>query len=87
MLTERSNSRWKMTYLFIHVITATFYSIKWVHEMNNYLFNLSDLTSNGWVKTFMEAGTRLSSIPIKRKEINTDMLISLCYLFCETNDI
>ena len=67
-----------------HVISTAFYSIKWLHEINN----LPDPTSNGWVKSLLEAGKRLNSIPVKKEDtINTEMLISLCDLFHETNDV
>ena len=67
-----------------HVISTAFYSIKWLHEINN----LPDPTSNGWVKSLLEAGKRLNSIPVKKKDtVNTGMLISLCDLFHETNDV
>ena len=67
-----------------HVISAAFYSIKWVHEIND----LSDPTLNCWVKSLLEAGKRLNSIPIKKKNtINTEILISLSDRFRETNDV
>ena len=67
-----------------HVISAAFYSIKWVHEIND----LSDPTSKCWVKNLLEAGKRLNSIPIKKKDtINTEILISLSDRFRETNDV
>ncbi|MCG7875781.1 MAG: tyrosine-type recombinase/integrase [Candidatus Thiodiazotropha endolucinida] len=67
-----------------HVISAAFYSIKWVHEINCF----SDPTSNGWVKSLLEAGKRLNSNPIKKKDtVDSEMLISLCDKFRDTSDV
>ena len=49
-----------------NVNSAAFYSIKWVHEIND----LSDPTSNSWVRSLLEAGKRLNSQPIQKKKYN-----------------
>lgn len=67
-----------------HVISAAFYSIKWVHEINC----LSDPTSNSWVKSLLESGKRLNSNPVRKKDtVDSEMLISLCDMFSSTNDV
>lgn len=67
-----------------HVISAAFYGIKWVHVINN----LPDPTSNSWVKSLLEAGKRISSKPVKKKDIiNTEMLRRLCDIYSNTDDI
>ena len=67
-----------------NVISAAFYSIKWVHEIND----LSDPTSNSRVRSLLEAGKRLNSHPIQKKDtIDTEILITLCDMFRETTDV
>ena len=57
------------------VISAVFYAIKWVHNINNFV----DPTENGFVKSMREAAKRLRSQPVKRKDVVTsDMLVALC---------
>lgn len=67
-----------------HVISAAYYSIKWVHTIND----MPDPTLNGLVKNLLEAGKRLKSIPIKKKDtVDTNMLIELCDMFCNSVDV
>ena len=67
-----------------HVLSAAFYSIKWVHNIND----MSDPTTNSLVKSLLEAGKRLSSNPIKKKDtIDTEMLKALCDMFYGTSDV
>ena len=67
-----------------HVISAAFYGIKWFHTMNN----LPDPTQNNWVKSLLEAGKRLNSVPVKKKDtINSEHLKHLCDMFKSTDDI
>ena len=67
-----------------HVISAAFYSIKWFHVMND----LSDPTLNSWVKSLLEAGKRMNSVPVKKKDtINSEMLKDLCDMFSSTDDV
>ena len=57
------------------VISAAFYAIKWVHNINNH----QDPTENGFVKGLLDAAKRLRSNPVKRKDvINSELLIQLC---------
>ena len=54
-----------------HVISAAFYGIKWFHVIND----LPYPTLNNWVKSLFEAGKRLNSVPVKKKDtINSEML-------------
>lgn len=67
-----------------HVISAAFYAIKWFHVTNDF----PDPTLNNWVKSLLEAGKRLSSVPVKKKDtITSEMLIALCDLFKNTDDV
>ena len=57
------------------VISAVFYAIKWVHNINNYV----DPTENGFVKGLLDTAKRIRSQPVKRKDVvTTEMLIMLC---------
>lgn len=67
-----------------NVLSATLYSIKWVHSING----LIDPTINSLVRSLMEAGKRLRSDPVKKKDtINTDMLKQLCDIYRDCDDI
>ena len=67
-----------------HVISAAFYGIMWFHVTND----LPDPTLNSWVKSLLEAGKRLYSIPIKKKDtISSDTLKALCDMFTHTEDV
>ena len=66
------------------VISAAFYAIKWAHNVND----LQDPTENTFVKNLLEAGKRLRSVPVKKKDVvNTEMLQNLCDLFKGSIDI
>ena len=66
-----------------HVICAAFYGIKWFHVTND----LPDIV-NSWVKSLLEAGKRLNSVPVKKKDtINSDMLKDLRDVFKCTEDV
>ena len=67
-----------------HVKSAAFYSIKWFHVMND----LPDPTLNNWVKSLLEAGKMMNSVPVKKKDtIYSEMLIDLCDIFSSTDDV
>ena len=56
------------------VISAVFYAIKWVHNINNFVVP----TENGFVESMLEAAKHLRSQPVKRKDVLTsDMLVAL----------
>ena len=69
------------------VIRRTFYSIKWIHNVNG----LQDPTDYMFVKKILDAGKRLRSIPVKKKGvINREMLKQLCEIYkcsCDRVDI
>ena len=66
------------------VISAAFYSIKWLHSVNDF----KDPTDNAFVKHLLEAAKRLRSVPVKKKDIvDTEMIQSLCELYKESNDL
>ena len=65
------------------VISAAFYSIKWVHNINN----VADPTENSFVKNLLEAAKRLRSTPVKKDTIDTELLQELCELYKDSNDI
>ena len=66
------------------VISAAFYAIKWAHSVND----LQDPTENTFVKNLLEAGKRLRSVPVKKKDVvNTEMLQNLCDLFKGSIDL
>ena len=44
------------------LITAAYYSIKWMHKMNDF----QDPTENIFVKNLLDAGKRLWSVPVKQ---------------------
>ena len=57
------------------IISAAFYAIKWVHNINSYV----DPTDNGFVKGLLESAKRLRSQPVKRKDVvDSEVLIQLC---------
>ena len=47
-----------------HIISATFYSIKWFRAIND----VQNPSLNNWVKSLLEAGKRLTSVPVKKKD-------------------
>ena len=66
------------------VISAAFYSTKWIHNINN----LSDPTENSFVKNLLEAAKRLRSTPVKKKKtIDTELLQELCELDKDIIDV
>lgn len=66
------------------VISAAYYSIKWVHTMNDF----RDPTESGFVKHLIGAAKRLRSTPIKKKDIiDNDMLKHLCDIYKNSEDI
>ena len=66
------------------VISAVFYAIKWVHNINNFV----DPTENGFVKSMLEAAKRLRSQPVKRKDVVTsDMLVALCNQYANNTNL
>ena len=75
-----------------HVISAAFESIlKWFYVMND----LPDPTLNNWVKSLLEAGKKMNSVPIKKKDtikskrkaMNSEMLKDLCDMFSNADDV
>lgn len=67
-----------------HVMSAAFYGIKWFHVTND----LPDPTLNSWVKSLLEAGKRINSVPVKKKDtISSDMLKDLCDIFKSSDDV
>ncbi|MEW8546456.1 MAG: tyrosine-type recombinase/integrase [Candidatus Thiodiazotropha sp.] len=67
-----------------NVLSASLYSIKWVHSISG----LTDPTTNSLVRSLMEAGKRLRSAPVKKKDtINSDMLKQLCDMYRDSDDI
>lgn len=66
------------------VISAAFYSIKWIHNINNF----PDPTENSFVKNLLEAAKRLRSAPVKKKDIiDTDLLQKLCDSYKNSDDL
>ena len=66
------------------MISAAFYSIKWIHNINN----LSDPTENSFVKNLLEAAKRLRSTPLKKKDtIDTELLQELCEFYKDSIDV
>ena len=65
------------------VISAVFYAIKWVHNINNFV----DPTENGFVKSMLEAAKRLRSQPVKRKDVTSDMLVALCNQYANNTNL
>ena len=67
-----------------NVITAAYYSIKWMHKMNDF----QDPTENIFVKNLLDAGKRLWSVPVKKKDVvSTEMLQNLCETYKVSNDL
>lgn len=66
------------------VISAAYYSIKWMHNVNDF----QDPTENAFVKSLVESAKRLRSVPVKKKDIvDSEMLKQLCDLYKESNDL
>lgn len=67
-----------------NIISTAVYAIKWAHSMNG----LSDPTENGFVKNLQEAARRLRSTKtIKKDAVTSQMLIELCDIFSENEDL
>lgn len=66
------------------VINAFFYSIKWMHKINDF----QDPTENIFVKNLVDVAKRLRSRPVKKKDIiNTEMLQNLCVNYKDGNNL
>lgn len=67
-----------------NVISSVFYSVKWVHSLNDY----SDPTENNIVKQLLEASKRICSKPVHKKDtLTTEMIQSLCSLYESSSDV
>ncbi|XP_053378571.1 uncharacterized protein LOC128548169 [Mercenaria mercenaria] len=67
-----------------HVVTSAFYSIKWVHNIND----MEDPTESPVVKQLLEAAKRTHSKPVCKKDVvSTHELHSLCSMFIDSDDI
>ena len=66
------------------ISVAAFYAIKWMHNINN----SQDPLENAFVKNLLDAGKRLWSVPVKKKDIvNTEVLQNLCGVFKSSTDL
>ena len=67
------------------VVSATYYGIKWFHDINGY----DDPTSNALVTNMLESAKRNNSKPVTKMDtIDTEDLIALCDRYsCSTNVI
>ena len=66
------------------VISATAYSIKWVHSLHNQI----DPTNNSYVTNLLEAAKRLCSKPVNKKEpVTSESLIELCKKYVDCTDL
>ena len=66
------------------VISASLYSIKWAHSMEN----LQDPTNNAFVTTLLELAKRNRSKPIVKKQpVTPELLVCLCEKYSESTDV
>lgn len=67
-----------------NVVSSTVYAIKWAHEVLGY----TDPTQNGLVRNLAEAGKRLFSVPVKKKDaIPQEVVVALCEKYCDSLDL
>lgn len=66
------------------VVSAVVYSIKWVHSLHD----LQDPTTNTFVNNLLEAAKRIARKPVCKKDpVTSDILVSLCDIFSDSNDL
>lgn len=67
-----------------HSINNALYAIKWAHDING----LPDPTQNSFVTSIQEAAKRTAYKKVCKKEpITVNMLIELCEMFIDSNDL
>jgi len=67
-----------------HSINSCIYSIKWIHEINNFL----DPTNNSFVTSLQESARRISRPKVSRKDpVTVEILIKLCEQFKDCSDL
>ncbi|XP_060081902.1 uncharacterized protein LOC132561192 [Ylistrum balloti] len=66
------------------VVSSAVYAIKWVHNLNGHI----DPTTNSFVQNLIEFSKREAKNPVCKKEpVTTDILINLCGMFLNENDL
>ena len=66
------------------VVSAAFYGIKWLHNINDY----PDPTDSQMVKAMLECAKRCNSKPVCKKDVvSTELLIQLCDMFIDSTDV
>ncbi|XP_033732588.1 uncharacterized protein LOC117322003 [Pecten maximus] len=66
------------------VLSTAMYAIKWAHNVSGH----TDPTTNTFVISLVEASKRVAKKPVcKKAPVTTDILITLCSMFSQTEDL